>query len=428
VRKGRDPQRQNSKTLLVLVFMVGVLAAVGSGSLFQAFVNPFKKPAPVGQPDFGLMEEAWRKIDQVYVDRAALEPRALTYGAITGMVEALGDTGHSTFLSPEMLKIQKNASQGKVEGIGAEVRMKGGQLVIVAPIDGSPAQRAGLHPGDVILKVDGASISSLPLAKAVEKILGKPGTSVVLTVLGHSTGITRDITLVRAAVTVHNVSWHLLPDKRVALVRIAGFSRDVTKGLEKILKDVQEQQVEGVILDLRNNPGGLFTEAIGVASQFLTGGNVLLEKDARGKMTAVPVRSGGLLPKTPLVVLVNGGSASAAEIVAGALRDAHRATLVGETTFGTGTVLNEFPLSDGSALLLAVREWFTPDGNAIWHKGIAPDVKVALPPEAMPLIPSLMGGLSEEALQKSGDTQLIEALNIIEGQLQGREPSPRTLR
>ncbi len=424
MRRGMSALRPTDGSLLVLVFVIGVLVAVGSGSVLPAFMNPFRRAEPVGRPDFRLMEEAWRKIDQAYVDRTAVEPHALTYGAVTGMVEALGDTGHSSFLSPEMLKVQKNASQGKIEGIGAEVRMKGGQLVVVAPMDGSPAQRAGLHPGDAILRVDGVNISGMPLEKAVEKILGKAGTTIVLTLLG-STGITRDVTVVRAKVTLHNVTWHELPDTRVALVRIAGFSRGVTKGLTTVLRDIREQRFEGVLLDLRNNPGGLFDEAVGAASLFLTKGNVLLEKDGRGNTTSVPVRPGGLLPDLPLVVLVNAGSASAAEIVAGALRDAGRATLVGETTFGAGTVLQEFPLSDGSALLLAVKEWLTPKGTTIWHTGIAPDVKVALPPEAVPLVPSIMRGLSSEALQRSGDTQLIEALTLLERQKGGPRPDLR---
>jgi carboxyl-terminal processing protease len=187
----------------------------------------------------------------------------------------------------------------------------------------------------------------------------------------------------------------------------------VTKTLRKVLATIREEQFHGLILDLRNNPGGLLNEAIGVASQFLQGGNVLLERDSSGTTTPMPVKSGGLLPRLPLVVLVNVGSASAAEVVAGALRDAHRALLVGETTFGTGTVLKEFPLSDGSALLLAVGEWLTPAGHTIWHKGIAPDVEVSLPQAASPLLPTMIREMTGERLKKSGDTQLLRALAIV---------------
>ena len=198
-----------------------------------------------------------------------MDPHALTYGAISGMVDALGDTGHSTFLSPEMVKLQKNSMQGKFEGIGAEVQLKAGNLVIVAPIDGSPAQRAGLRSGDIILKVDGQNVSGLPLTQSVEKILGAAGTSVVLTILDPSVGSTRDVKLVRASIVVHNVTWHALPGSDVALVRIAMFSKGVTKELKRVLELVKKDGFRGVILDLRNNPGGLLDEAVGVASQFL---------------------------------------------------------------------------------------------------------------------------------------------------------------
>jgi carboxyl-terminal processing protease len=367
-------------------------------------------------PDYGLLREAWEKIERHYVDRSAVDPKALTYGAVSGMVEALGDEGHSTFLSPEMVKIQRRSTEGRLEGIGAEVRMKANQLTIVAPLDDSPAQRAGLRPGDIILRVNGENIMGLPLPKAVEKILGRAGTRVTLTVLTPPTGNTRDITLVRASVTVQNVTWQALPGTGIALLRIAAFSEGVTKALRKILVTIKEGHFHGLILDLRNDPGGLLDEAIGVASQFLSEGNVLLERNSSGRTTPVPVKSGGLLPRLPLVVLVNVGSASAAEVVAGALCDAHRALLVGETTFGTGTVLESFPLSDGSALLLAVEEWLTPSGLTIWHKGITPDVEVSLPQAASQLVPTMIRGMTGEGLKKSGDTQLLRALAIMTGE------------
>jgi carboxyl-terminal processing protease len=186
-----------------------------------------------------------------------VDPKALTYGAVSGMVKALGDEGHSTFLSPEMVKIQGHSLEGKLEGIGAEVRMKANQLTIVAPLDDSPAQRAGLRPGDIILKVNGENITGLSLPKAVEKILGKAGTQVTLTVLTPSTGNTRDVALVRASVTLHNVTWHGLPGTGIALLRIAAFSEGVTKTLQKVLETIREEQFHGLILDLRSNPGGL---------------------------------------------------------------------------------------------------------------------------------------------------------------------------
>ena len=373
-------------------------------------------------PDFRLAEEAWKTIERVYVDRSALKARDLTYGAVSGMVEALGDTGHSAFLSPEMRKMQKDAAAGRFEGIGAEVRLRGGQLVIVTPLDGSPAERAGLKAGEIILKVDGENITGLPLVKSVGKILGAAGTRVTLTIVNPSDGSSRNVTIVRASVRPRNVTWQPVPGSNAAYLRVAMFSKGVAAGFRKSLEEISTNRLKGVVLDLRNNPGGLLGEAVTVTSQFLSGGNVLLEKDAKGKITAVPVKPAGRFTRLPLVVLINAGSASGAEIVAGALHDAGRAKLVGETTFGTGTVLAEFPLSDGSALLLAIQEWLTPEGHTIWHKGISPDVTVALEAKASPLTPEGIRNFTRKQVSESGDAQFLRALEILEKEI-GR-PGP----
>jgi carboxyl-terminal processing protease len=341
-------------TCLGIVILVVLLLAVGVGGgvlLDRQVLLSFDPPAniPTGaDADFQLMAEGWNAIEQNYVDRPAIDPQLMTYGAISGMVDSLGDTGHSRFLDPQMVKQEQNYTQGQFEGIGAYVEMKNGNVVIVAPIDGSPAQKAGLKPGDIIAKVNGTDISGLPLNQVVAQILGPVGTTVTLTIMDPTTGATRDVTLVRAKITINNVSWQQLPGTTIAHVRIIGFSQGVTDDLKTALTDIQSQGLTGIILDLRNNPGGLLSEAVSTASQFLTSGNVLLEKNAQGQTTPAPVESGGLAPTIPMEVLVNEGTASASEIVAGALQDAKRAELVGETTFGTGTVLNEFPLSDGS--------------------------------------------------------------------------------
>lgn len=402
--------------LLLLALTLGVAGGVVlDRQVLLARVPQYGIPANA-VPNFRLMAEAWSTINQVYVDRQAIQPERLTYGAIGGMVDALGDIGHSRFLSPEMLQMQHNLTRGEFEGIGAEVQMKDGHAVIVAPMDGSPAQQAGLRPGDIILKVDGDSVAGLSLIEVVGRILGPAGTSVTLTIMDASTGRTRDVTIVRARITLQNVTWERLPGTGVAHVRIAVFSDGVTESLKGVLAEIQQQEgVTDLILDLRNNPGGLLPEAVDTASQFLESGNVLLEKDARGQVTPVPVEPGRMALDTPMVVLINGGSASAAEIVAGALQDAHRATLLGETTFGTGTVLTEFPLSDGSALLLAVREWLTPSGRVIWHQGISPDIAVSLAPDVTPLRPEAERDMTPEQLQSSEDVQLLRALELFTG-------------
>jgi carboxyl-terminal processing protease len=331
------------------------------------------------------------------------------------MVDALGDTGHSRFLSPADVKAMQSLNTGQYEGVGLEVEMKDGNVVVVAPLDGSPAQKAGLRSGDIITEVNGKSVKGLSLQDVVNEVLGPAGTDVSLTVLRPSTNETLNFNLTRAKVNLQSVTWQRLPGTSLAHLRISEFSEGVGRDLGQALKDIQAQQLTGIVLDLRNNPGGLLNEGVVSASYFLTGGNVLLEKDAQGKITPVPVQPQSQTVNLPVVVLVNEGTASAAEIVAGALQDAHRAPVLGETTFGTGTVLNEFPLSDGSALLLATQEWLTPNGRVIWHEGIPPDQAVAMPPNATPLVPEEEQGMSAAQLQSSGDAQLLAAISKLAG-------------
>jgi carboxyl-terminal processing protease len=413
-----------SRFFVRMILVSGCLILGGIGGVildrgvFATFV-PLSNIPEQSANNFKLMAEAWNVIHGEYVGRDALQAEKLTYGAISGMVDALGDTGHSTFLTPEMLKSEMNFAKGEFQGIGAQVMMKDGQVVIVAPIDGSPAQKAGLRAGDIILQVDGKDTAGLPLGKVVERITGKPGTSVSLTLLNLDTKAKREVTVKRAVVRIHNVTWRLLPGTKVYDLRIAGFSEGTAKELRNALAEImQDKGLTGIILDLRNNPGGVFKEAIGTVGQFLRSGTAVLEKDSKGEIKSIPVEPGGLAPDIPLVVLINSGSASASEIVAGALSDAHRTKLVGATTFGTGTVLTNFVLSDGSALLLAVREWLTPAGRVIWHNGINPDIAVPLQPEVTPLTPESLNNMTEDQLKNSGDAQLLRALDLF-----GENPS-----
>jgi carboxyl-terminal processing protease len=411
----------NHRAVRVLIFLLFLPIFLGAGFTGGVLVDHFLITPTIAsaktqtQPNnLDLINQAYQIIQQHYVDRNAVQQTQLEYGAISGMVDSLGDTGHSRFLTPQMVQAENNFTRGTFEGIGAEVMMNSNnQVVIVAPIDGSPAQAAGVKAGDIIVKVDGVDVTGMSLNDVVSKVLGPAGTKVTLTLQDPKTNATRDVTITRAKISVQNVTWIMLPGTTIADVRIAGFSQGVTNDLQAALKQIKAQGATSIILDLRNDPGGLLDEAIGVTSQFLSSGNVLLVKNAQGQEQAISVKPGGLAVNIPMVVLINQGTASAAEIVTGALQDAHRATVIGETTFGTGTVLNGFPLSDGSQILLATEEWLTPAGRVIWHKGLAPDVTVTLGSSVDPFVPEAGHGMTASQLQSSQDAQILKAISIL---------------
>ncbi|MDA8092696.1 MAG: S41 family peptidase [Betaproteobacteria bacterium] len=409
-------------TLVFLLLSTGLVGGILLDRGVLADAIPDGQIPATAQADFGLMANAWNIIREHYVARATISRREMTYGAISGMVNALGDTDHSTFLSPKMLHLEHDSLEGQFAGIGAKVQMKNNQVVVVAPMDGTPAQKAGLKPGDIILKVSGKDVSGLTLQQVVERITGPAGTKVTLTLRAPKTDRIRTVTLTRARITVPSVSWAMLAGTSIADVRVATFSKHTSRDLENALAAARRHGATKLILDLRSNPGGFLTQAVDVASQFLPSGNVVLERDAAGKVTPIAVVAD--VPKTdfPMVVMVDNGTASAAEIVAGALQDSHRAVLVGEKTFGTGTVLREFKLPDGSAILLAVEEWLTPLGHSIWHRGISPNKTVALAQDALPDLPDNLAHMNAHAWRASSDAQLLQAVRILQRPLPKAAP------
>lgn len=333
---------------------------------------------------------AYRTVRDNYVDTQQTAPRELVYDAVQGMVEGLGDTGHTRFLTPQQRQQEQQQLSGRFAGIGVEVAERDGRPVVVAALPGSPAARAGLRAGDRFLKVDGQDVTALGLAELSGRLRGPVGTDVRVTVL-HADDTTLEVVLTRAEFQVPSVTWTPLADGSVWQVHISQFSEGVAGELDRAIAAARAAGARGLVLDLRDNPGGLLNEAIAVTSRFVEDGVVLVERDRDGDTKRLSVQSGVDAVDLRLVVLVNGGSASAAEVTAAALRYHNRAEILGVTTFGTGTVLREFALPDGSALLLGVQEWLTPAGEPLRNRGLEPSTAIALPDTVQPQIPDFSG-------------------------------------
>jgi carboxyl-terminal processing protease len=396
--------------LVVLITTFGLGVALGGSGIFfePGVVRAADQPV-----EFDTFWEAWNIIQRRFIDKEALNVTALTYGAIRGMVQALGDEGHTVFLTPEELTRQRTDISGKFSGIGAQLGVEDSLPVIIAPFDGSPADKAGIKAGDIILSVNGEDVTTLPLNEIVDRIRGPEGTDVTLTVLRPEETKSLDITITRGEIDVPAATWGMVPGTEVALIRLSQFSADATDDIKKSITEAEAAGAKSLIIDVRNNPGGLLDQAIKVTSQFLKDGNVLQQEDAEGNRKAYPVVEGGLATDIPLAVLINRGSASSSEIFAGAIQDHNRGKVVGETTFGTGTVLEPFQLEDGSALMLGTSQWLTANGRLIRKHGIEPDEAVKVPIEADLISPLALKTLSADDLLKSEDTQLLKALELL---------------
>ncbi len=404
--------------IVALALLFGVIAGI---TVDRKVINNFIPPSNIEQgseSSFELMAQAWNTIKRFYKDQASASERKLTYGAIKGMVDALGDTDHSRFLTPETAEQLRRSVQGQFVGIGVELQVKD-SLPTVAPIENSPAAQAGIKPGDVLLKADGRDLSGLSLDEVVKIVQGAPGTSIMLEVQTPETGVSRELRLKRRKLAAHSVSWSRVPATNIAHVRLSSFAHGTSDDLKQTMKAILEDRTcakTGIILDFRNNPGGLLDEAIGTASQFIENGTIVKIKSSSGEVEQMQAEGRAVARDIPIVVLVNRGTASAAEIVAGALQDRARATVIGERTAGTGTVLKQFALSDGSVLLLAVYEWLTPSGRVIWHKGIRPDIQSKLHAQAKPLNPHMIKSMTARQVHTSGDSQLLRAVEYLQSQ------------
>ena len=414
VWKATQTRRDRRNAVARVLLLVVVLLATAIGAFM---VGRSQSPASLDEEDresLALYAEALDTVRDNYVDQEDVRPREEAYGAIEGMLETLGDDGHTRFLTPEEREQNDQSLSGTYVGIGVQLEEKKGEVVVAAPIQGSPAEKAGISPDDVIVAVDGKSVRGDDISEVVEKVKGPEGSTVELTV--RHEGEEREYDLRRAQISSPVASWAMFPDSDVAIVLLSSFSDDSAGELEEAFEEAKAAGAGRFVLDLRNNPGGRLDQAVQMAGYFLEPGSVVyIRKDASGEREEITVEGDPESTDAPLAVLVDGGSASSAEILAGALRDDGRATVIGERTFGTGTVLSEFVLRDGSSILLGVAEWLTPEGDFIRETGIEPDVKVPLEEGAAPLTPDGARDLSKGQIL-ARDAQLREAYEQLQDQ------------
>ena len=403
--------------LVVVAFWGGWLSNQYFGNSF----NQSDKSKAYAQ----LFQEAWTKIDQNYVDRKSVDYKKMSYAAIDAMVKSLGDSGHTRFMDAQTVQAENQQLSGKFTGVGIYLQQDKTtkQLIITSPIPGSPADQAGIKHGDIIKAVNGVSADGKDINGISKLIQGNAGTSVDITIQRSGEDQTRTFHLKRAEIHVPSVTMHYIAENHTAYIQMTQFSDGVANQLKDNVNQAKSMGATRIILDLRDNSGGYLNEAVNTTSLFVKSGYVLQEKDSSGKLTPVSVNGNPIDTTSQMVVLVNKNTASAAEIVAGSLKENNRATVIGEQTFGTGTVLLQFPLSDGSALLIGTQEWLTPKGNFIRSTdtrpgGIVPTLTVPLGQNNTLLTPNDANQehLSEQQILDSKDNQLVAALHYLQGQ------------
>jgi len=408
--------------LLIVILVVGFISGIFFERFNGAVANPVKMllNKDLGQPDyvdFSLFWDTWNSLHSKYVDGNALDTQKLIYGATQGMVNSIGDPYTVFFEPPESKKFQEEIS-GSFGGVGIEIGKRSAILTVIAPIKDTPAYKAGLKAGDKILRIDDKPTTDLSIDEAVDMIRGRRGTSVVLTISSNGAD-TRDIEIIRDTIKIPTIAWEMFENppagggEKVAYLQIFTFNQNVDSEFKKAAQEILDSGAERLIVDLRNNPGGLLDSAINIAGWFLDKGQIVTVEAFRdGSKNEFRSSGNGSLKIYQTVVIINGGSASASEILAGALHDNRRVQLVGEKTFGKGSVQELEKFKDGSSLKITVAKWLTPNGVSISDTGIEPDIKVELPKEDPPA-----GEEKEEFEFELGtpgkDLQLDKALEII---------------
>ncbi|MCK6540143.1 MAG: S41 family peptidase [Anaerolineales bacterium] len=385
----------------------GIFPGFGDGPIPNVVLPPTAvPPAPAQtattpgelQTLFVPFWEAWDIVHEQYVNQP-VDDTLLMQGAIRGMMEAVGDD-YTYYMDPQVYENESSSLSGEYEGIGAFVDTRGDYLTIVSPIEGSPAEAAGLRPGDMIIAIDGEDMTGYTPEEARQRVLGEAGTKVVLTVARAGEAEPLEFTIVRAKITVPSVTGEML-DGGIAYIDINTFGDNTTDELRAKLDELLAQNPKGIVIDLRYNPGGYLITSVEVASEFLEEGVVLIEQYGDGSRDTYRALGNGKATDLPLVILINDGSASASEIVAGALQDHGRAELVGTQSYGKGSVQTLAPLSnDQGAARVTIAKWLTPDGRAIESVGLTPDYLVEL---------------TEEDAANNRDPQLDKAVEILLG-------------
>src|SRR5438309_6348747 len=415
-------KRRFALSVLALLLVINILLAM---RLFIA--HAAETDSDNGYEQIAVFAKAIQLLRQDYVDGNKTSYHDLIYAAMKGMLASLDP--HSQFLEPEDFRDMQDDTRSRFNGLGIEVSSKNGVLTVIAPMEDTPAAKAGILPGDQILKINGTPTEKMELQQAVNLLRGKPGQKATLTVLRPSSKEVKDYVLERAEVKVQSVKNAHLIDKeltgafKVGYVRVVQFNEPTAEELPKALDELQKQGMQALILDLRNNPGGLLNSAVDVCAQFLPPNTVVVSTQGRAASQEHDYSTSGVKKERPnfqMTLLINEGSASGAEIVSGALKDLHRAILVGETTFGKGSVQNVMQLPDGSAVRLTTAKYYTPSKQVIQGNGVTPNIRVAMTAEQERSLFTLRNAGNvkpedETKIIKIKDAQMLRAIDALKG-------------
>ncbi|MEK7124326.1 MAG: S41 family peptidase [Patescibacteria group bacterium] len=389
----------NNKKIILGTALVALIFIVFGAGFVLGKNQVVCKACKPEQIDFSLFWDAYNKLSENFIDSSKINDREIIYGAISGMTKSTGDA-YTNFFDPKTAKTFQEELSGSFEGIGAEVGIKKSQLIIIAPLKDTPAEKAGIKAGDQIIKIDGRSAFDMSVDEAVSIIRGKRGTKVVLTILREGWNQPREIEIIRETIKIKSVEWEL-KEGALAYIKIYHFDQSLAYDFNKVAYEVLSSGANKIILDLRNNPGGYLEVGNDIAGWFLKKGAVVTIEDFGGKIERKEYKANGnsAFSNYPTVLLINEGTASASEILAGALRDDRGIKLVGEKSFGKGSVQELVPLQDGESFLkITIANWLTPKGSSISEVGLAPDYKIEL---------------KEGDLEKNKDPQLEKALEIV---------------